>query len=169
MEESRLTYQEYKGKIVIKVYGKGTWVEGKTFLDFCEKKFKEGKEIYVDLKDCHIIDSTFLGIIASLVLKKRPLYLFHMESPHVLRSIKTLGLSKILPGGSRPELPREVKEWEIPLQVVKGREEKDLIAQAHRTLVEAVPENIEKFKDVLELLENEEEKSIRRIPWRRRK
>ncbi|GEM_PF-3414559 len=158
MKESKLTYQEYKGKVVVKVRGKGTWVEGKTFLDFCERKFKEGKEIYVDLKDCQIIDSTFLGIIASLVLKKRPLYLFHLESPHVLRSIKTLGLSRIFPRveeSAEAKLPQEVKEWEIPLQVVKGKEGKDLINQAHRTLVEAVPENIEKFKDVLELLENE--------------
>jgi len=172
MREGKLTYREYRGKVVLKVYGKGTWLEGKTFLNFCEKKFREGKEIYIDLEDCQIIDSTFLGIIASFVLKHQKLYLFRVKSPHILRSIKTLGLDKLFsPLGKErePEFPKEVKEWEISPQAVSSKEVKEIVAQSHQTLVEAVPANISKFKDVLDLLEKEEEKNIRRIPWRRRK
>ena len=157
-----LTYQEYKGKVRVKVIGKGSWVESKSFMNFCLKKFKEGKKMYIDLSNCQILDSTFLGTIASFSIKKNRIYLFNIKSPHIWRSLKSLGIAKVVPvlEDFRLEFPKEVKEWEIPPQSITRKEEMEVIANAHKTLVEVIPENISRFKDVLELLEKEEKKKI---------
>ncbi len=169
MDGSNLSYREYKGNVVIKIKGRGTWIIGKSLKDFINKKIREEKKIYLDLGECESLDSTILGIIAGFVIKGAPVYLFNVKSPYLLRSIRTLGLENILPVvSSLPEISPETREWKIPLLPVDRKEEMILITQAHKTLVQAVPDNLARFSDVLDLLEKEEKKELRKVTWRKR-
>jgi len=171
MKENALFYREYRGKVIVRVKGKGRWVEGKSFKDFCEKKFKEGKEIYLDLGECQILDSTFLGIIVAFLTQGKKIFLFNVKSPHIWRSIRTLGLEEIIPvinEEEAPSFPEEVKEWEIPVISLSLKEEKEIVSQAHLNLVKAVPANLSRFQGVLDLMEKVERESLRRIPWRKK-
>ena len=68
MSKNRILYTEVNDLIIIRIEGKGSWVESKPFLDFAETQLKKGKKIVVDLSDCELLDSTFLGTLAYLSL-----------------------------------------------------------------------------------------------------
>ncbi len=66
MKEGKILFSESGKLVIIRIIGKGSWVESKYFLEFCKRKMEEGKKVVVDLSECNLLDSTFLGILAYL-------------------------------------------------------------------------------------------------------
>jgi len=148
-----LLYTELGNLVIVRVECKGTWVESKAFLEFAKRKIKEGKEVIVDLSNCKMLDSTFLGSLAYLALKRGKIEIFK-PCKAVKRAISTLGLGKI------------IKEIDIPQGegkkgIVENKlspPEAETILLAHKSLVKAHPKNLPEFKDLIEMMEKELEK-----------
>ncbi|MCD6521354.1 STAS domain-containing protein [Candidatus Calescamantes bacterium] len=155
MSKNRILYTEVKDMIIIRIEGKGSWVESKPFLDFAETQLKKGKKIVVDLSDCELLDSTFLGTLAYLSLNYSGI---EISSPgkEVKRAITTLGLTKIL-RETKIKIPEE-KGKELEKHKLSPEERAKILMKAHRTLISIEPANLPQFKDLLELVEKENEK-----------
>lgn len=114
------------------------------------------RDFAVDLRDCELMDSTFMGTLAGMALKlgsdgKVRIMRANARNRDVL---KNLGLDRIL---SLEETGPEAPE---PLKEAVGRPaheaERDTIIEAHENLAAANPENAVRFKDVLEFLKQKE-------------
>ena len=152
MGNNRLLYSEFENIVILRVEGKGTWVESKTFLEFCEK-IPENKKIVVDLSSCKILDSTFLGSLAYLSIKRNGLEIFK-PGPEVRRAMKTLGLCKILHEVKIPEKMDVVKEI-INKKNLSASDAAKTILLAHKALLKVAPMNSPKFSDLIEIMEKE--------------
>jgi anti-sigma B factor antagonist len=115
----------------------------------------------LDLTDCVLMDSTFLGVLAGLGLKlnhpeaeksQRILELFNPNARilELLENLGVLQLFKITEGEIRfPEManPREL----APSQPTR-EEVKRTCLEAHKTLMEINPENVSRFKELAQFL-----------------
>jgi anti-anti-sigma regulatory factor len=116
----------------------------------------------IDLAACEIMDSTFMGTMAGIALRLREM---GSGSLTVLNAnvrnhslLENLGLDHLfsfnLPEGAS-QAPKQVASETLPAAGVDVATQQDTILSAHVALVEADPENEERFKDVLELLSQE--------------
>lgn len=118
------------------------------------------REFVVDLADCELMDSTFMGTLAGIALRLREmgsgsLSVLHPNTRN--RSLlENLGLDHLfsfeLPAGRRAApAPSET----LPPPAPDAATQHATILEAHEALVEADPENEARFKDVLELLKQD--------------
>src|SRR5262245_50527204 len=118
------------------------------------------REFIVDLADCAMMDSTFMGTMASVALRLKELGHGHLHIVHCgTRShqlLSGLGLDQIFDiysdGASAPEC--EALDEATKQQSSKSRkmDQAETMLDAHEALCEAAPENIFRFKDVLDFL-----------------
>ena len=149
-------------KIVwIKVEGKGSFLNSAGVKEFSKEMVNRGhREFVVDLRNCPVMDSTFMGTLAMIALRLREIGQGHLhvinlnERNHDL--LTNLGLDQLFtmdacgvkeaapvqPNTLKPESPDRAAQAETMLE-------------AHEALVEADPENLTKFKDVLEYLKQD--------------
>lgn len=146
----------------VRVEGKGSFLNSAGVKDFTKEMINRGhREFVVDLKNCPVMDSTFMGTLAGVALRLRELGQGHLhvinlnERNHDLLS--NLGLDQLF---SIDDLP--AKSGEEPAgRALDSTPEPDRTAraetmlEAHEALVEASPENLTKFKDVLEYLKQD--------------
>jgi len=149
--------------LIIKVVGKGTWVESETLKSFCEKKMQEGfTEIVIELKECKHLDSTFIGVLCGISLQRHKkgggrIALINI-SPVIEKTFKTLGLQNIVSLWPETSL-KNLKTEEITSEASSSRKGKmKHILEAHRILTEISPQSKEKFSDLLAQMEKEWEK-----------
>lgn len=155
MEGNRLLYSETDNLVIIRIEGKGTWVESKAFLEFCKRRIDEKKRIAIDLSACKLLDSTFLGSIAYLALKRDKMGIFS-PCAEVRRATKTLGLEKII---EEIQLPKGITgKGEIDKKKLSLQEQAEMILLAHKSLIKVDPGNLSEFKDLIETVEKEIEK-----------
>ena len=118
------------------------------------------REFVVDLKNCPVMDSTFMGTLAGMALRLREIGQGHL---HVINLnerncdlLKNLGLDQLFVMES-PSAKSVAAEGERSIDgELTGREERArTMLEAHEALVEADPENITKFKDVLDYLKQD--------------
>lgn len=109
----------------------------------------------LDLRECVTMDSTFLGVLAGLVLREnnaRPSIRLLNPNPRVLDLIENLGVLDMFEVRQDPspctlafeptyQGPPPTKE-----QITQN------CLQAHQTLMEINPENIPKFKEVTQFM-----------------
>lgn len=145
----------------IKVEGKGSFQNSAGVKDFAREMINRGhREFAVDLENCPVMDSTFMGTMAGVALKLREL------GQGELRVVKlnernrdllcNLGLDQLFKiadeeGGADPV------DAAKPLAASSNdkTERAQTMLEAHEALVEAAPENLTKFKDVLEYLKQD--------------
>lgn len=151
------------GQVVwVRVEGKGSFLNSSGLKDFTKVMLERGhREFAVDLRRCTVMDSTFMGTLAMIALRLRELGGGHL---HVLNLnernkelLSNLGLDLLF---TREECPAlngaKVETTPLPQQGGAGREAKEkTMLEAHEALVEADPENLAKFKDVLEFLKQD--------------
>jgi anti-anti-sigma regulatory factor len=150
-------------KIVwIKVEGKGSFLNSAGVKEFAKEMVNRGhREFIVDLRNCPVMDSTFMGTLAMIALRLREigqgsLHVINLnERNHDL--LTNLGLDQLFSMDACG-----VKEAGPPLRnTIPSAAADDRSAQAetmleaHEALVEADPENLTKFKDVLEYLKQD--------------
>ncbi len=124
------------------------------------------RQFVIDLENCELMDSTFMGTMAGIALRLREL---GSGSLTVLRAnerntslLENLGLdhlfSSSLPEGTKDPSAAQPTDEIPPGPVAGADDERATMITAHETLVEVSPANEAKFRDVIELLKQEPDK-----------
>jgi anti-anti-sigma factor len=142
----------------VRVEGKGNFLNSGNFKQFAREMVDRGyREFVVDLVDCVMMDSTFMGTMAGLALRLKELGQGHLRVVHCgersCQLLSGLGLDQLFQissnGARAPECGPLVSK---PLE--KKEQAKEMLA-AHEALCEAAPENLLRFKDVLDYLKQD--------------
>ncbi|MGZ5020642.1 MAG: STAS domain-containing protein [Chthoniobacterales bacterium] len=155
------------GKAVwVKVEGKGNFLNSGNLKDFTREMVQRGyREFVFDLENCAMMDSTFMGTMAGVALRLKELGHGHLHVVHCgqrSRDLLTgLGLDQIFEihanGANAPKC--EVLSMEAPAEpLVQKQEQAKQMLAAHEALCEAAPENLSRFKDVLDYLKQDLQK-----------
>ena len=147
------------GPIVwVRVTGRGSFLESGSLKEFGREMVNLGyREFVFDLQDCAMMDSTFMGTMAGMALRLKELGQGHLRVIHCgERSrdlLSGLGLDQIFDiqanGATAPECEDLEKTEDAK------REQAATMLEAHEALCEARPENLTRFKDVLEYLKQD--------------
>jgi anti-anti-sigma regulatory factor len=145
----------------VKIEGKGSFLNSGNLKEFAREMLDRGyREFVVDLADCAMMDSTFMGTMASVALRLKELGHGHLHIIHCgnrsQELLSGLGLDQIFDIRVNGERPPECEELERSatgrLPETQKKEQAETMLEAHEALCEAAPENIFRFKDVLDFL-----------------
>lgn len=141
----------------VRVVGRGSFQNSTGLKDFAAEMTSRGhREFIVDLEECELMDSTFMGTLAGIALKlgREGTLKVLRANPRNRKVLQNLGLDRIFsveesPAAAAPDL-HEASAGE-------AREAKrEAIIEAHENLVAANPANAVRFKDVIEFLKHKE-------------
>jgi anti-anti-sigma regulatory factor len=150
----------------VRVAGRGSFLNSGSLKEFAREMVNRGfRDFVFDLQDCVMMDSTFMGTMAGMALRLKELGQGRL---HVIRCgerskdlLSGLGLDQIFDiranGATGPECEELAKTNGVP---PKGstdakREQAGTMLEAHEALCQAAPENLTRFKDVLEYLKHD--------------
>ncbi|MGH7855770.1 MAG: STAS domain-containing protein [Candidatus Binatia bacterium] len=153
-------------RVLVRVVGRGTFQNGRALRAFSLEMIGQGcRQFYVDLAECHGMDSTFLGVLAGIGLRLGEvgqggcLSLCNIGGRD-RELVQTLGLDRVLrleacmPGALQRESAevelRELPGWEPRAQA--AGEAAALVLHAHDDLCRVDRGNEERFRDVIRLL-----------------
>jgi anti-anti-sigma factor len=145
----------------VRVEGKGSFLNSTGLKEFAKEMVNRGyREFVVDLKSCPVMDSTFMGTLAGVALRLRELGQGHLRVVNLNERnqdlLGNLGLDQLFSLGAEDE-PHSTEAAQEPLpaaapdKITQAR----TMLEAHEAVVEANPENLAKFKDVLEYLKQD--------------
>ena len=146
----------------VRVEGKGSFLNSGNLKEFARRMLDRGyREFVVDLAHCAMMDSTFMGTMASVALRLKELGQGHLHVVHCGNRSRELlfglGLDHIFDiranGATAPEC--ETLERGETSREERKREQAGTMLEAHEALCEASPENLFRFKDVLEYLKED--------------
>ena len=148
----------------VKVEGKGSFLNSGNLREFTREMVNRGyREFIVDLEKCAMMDSTFMGTMAGVALRLKELGHGHLHVIHCgerSRQLLTgLGLDQIFSihanGATGPhcELLQREAAGESPEE--KKNENAKQMLDAHQALCEAAPQNVARFKDVIDYLKQD--------------
>jgi len=155
--------------VCIRVQGKGSFQNSTGIKTFATAMILRGhRDFVVDLADCPVMDSTFMGTLTGVALRLREL---GQGGVHVINLnernsdlLAGLGLDQILSmdngrngdeafegdGVCRPDA-RDA----LPMEPTNQHSTAETMIAAHQALVDADPENFGKFKDVIDYLKQD--------------
>ena len=127
------------------------------------------REFYIDLQHCAMMDSTFMGTMAGVALRLKELGHGHLHVVHCgTRSrelLSGLGLDQIFSihtnGSVAPECESLDRAENPAKPSEQKREQAQTMLEAHEALCQAAPENLPRFKDVLDYLKQDLHHSTR--------
>jgi anti-sigma B factor antagonist len=138
----------------VRVTGRGSFQNSGGLKTFGEEMIRRGhREFILDLHECELMDSTFMGTLVGLALKTGEGGSFSVigANPRNREVLANLGLDRILHVRDQaPAAPADVAT--IPAAATQ----RDTIVEAHQNLAAVNPENAVRFKDVLEFLRQED-------------
>ena len=146
----------------VKVEGKGSFLNSGNLKEFTREMVNRGyREFVVDLENCAMMDSTFMGTMAGVALRLKELGHGHLHVVHCgerSRNLLTgLGLDQIFDihsnGTAAPKC--EELERENANGVTDKKQVSADMLDAHQALCDAVPKNFSRFKDVLDYLKQD--------------
>ena len=147
----------------VKVEGKGSFLNSGNLKEFAQEMVNRGyREFIIDLENCAMMDSTFMGTMAGVALRLKELGHGHLHVVHCgTRSrelLSGLGLDQIFSihsnGSTAPEC-ESLKARTRTSLAGKKREQAQTMLEAHEALCQAAPENFFRFKDVLDYLKQD--------------
>ena len=148
----------------VKVEGKGSFLNSDNLKEFARGMLDRGyREFVVDLADCAMMDSTFMGTMARVALWLRelgngPLNIVRCGSRNE-QLLSGLGLNRIFNidanGGSPPDCGSFEETLAAPSLEEQKKTQTKTMLDAHEALCEASPENVLRFKDVVDFLRQE--------------
>ena len=150
----------------VRVAGRGSFLNSGSLKEFAREMVNRGfREFVFDLQDCVMMDSTFMGTMAGMALRVKELGPGRLRVIHCgersLELLSGLGLDQILDiqsnGATAPECEELTKPTGAPAvgSADAKREQAGTMLEAHEALCQAVPENLTRFKDVLEYLKHD--------------
>ncbi|CAN5619371.1 hypothetical protein BH18VER1_BH18VER1_12920 [soil metagenome] len=147
----------------VRVEGKGNFLNSGNLKDFAREMVNRGyREFVVDLENCAMMDSTFMGTMAGVALRLKEIGHGHFHVVHCgerSRDLLTgLGLDQIFDihsnGAAAPECHGFETTKSVEPSEQKHEQAKEML-DAHEALCEAAPQNISRFKDVLDYLKQD--------------
>jgi anti-sigma B factor antagonist len=148
----------------VKVEGKGSFLNSGNLKEFAREMLDRGyREFVIDLADCAMMDSTFMGTMASVALRLKELGRGHLHVVHCRNRsrelLSGLGLDQIFDihtnGATVPECEELERGSTEQSRKNKKQEQAQTMLEAHEALCEAAPENLFRFKDVLDYLKQD--------------
>jgi anti-sigma B factor antagonist len=148
----------------VKVEGKGSFLNSGNLKEFAREMLDRGyREFVIDLADCAMMDSTFMGTMASVALRLKELGRGHLHVVHCRNRsrelLSGLGLDQIFDihtnGSTAPECDTLERGSRDKSRENKKQEQAQTMLEAHEALCEAAPENLFRFKDVLDYLKQD--------------
>ena len=142
----------------VRVEGKGSFLNSGNFKHFAREMVDRGyREFVIDLHDCMMMDSTFMGTMAGLALRLKELGEGHLRVVHCgqrsRQLLSGLGLDHLFQISANGAAPPECEALETSAPGKK--EQASQMLAAHEALCEVSPENLLRFKDVLEYLKQD--------------
>lgn len=148
----------------VRVAGRGSFLNSGGFKEFARAMVNKGyREFVIDLQDCVMMDSTFMGTMAGVALRLKELgqgelHVVHC-GPRSYDLLSGLGLDQIFDiqknGNAAPQCRLLGKDGPTNGTEAQKREQAGTMLAAHEALCEAAPENLTRFKDVLEYLKQD--------------
>lgn len=142
----------------VKVEGRGTFLNSGDFKQFTREMVNRGyRNFIIDLENCAMMDSTFMGTMAGVALRLKELGQGHLHVIHCgerSRELLTgLGLDQLFEIHSEGAVAPQCAAI-AAMPESKRETTRDMLA-AHEALCQAAPQNFSKFKDVLEFLKQD--------------
>jgi anti-sigma B factor antagonist len=146
----------------VRVEGKGSFLNSTGLKEFSKEMINRGhREFVVDLRNCPLMDSTFMGTLASVGLALRGLGQGELRVINLNERnrdlLTNLGLDQLftivldgVPVAAEPA--RQQPLTEAPADKLT---QKQTMLEAHEACVEADGANAAKFKDVIEYLKQD--------------
>ena len=121
------------------------------------------RSFIVDLNSCSVMDSTFMGTLAGIALRLREFgngrLVVRNANQRNADLLENLGLNNLFEIESKGSSAKSENHLEAaPLEPRDSTDRSDQAAcmiEAHEALVDADPENLARFKDVLEYLKQD--------------
>jgi len=148
----------------VKVEGKGNFLNSGNLKEFAREMVNRGyREFVIDLENCAMMDSTFMGTMAGVALRLKELGHGHLHVVHCgsrsLELLQGLGLDQIFSiysnGATAPECEKIEDSVKGGSAEEKKKEQAGTMLEAHEALCQAAPENFLRFKDVLDYLKQD--------------
>jgi len=150
----------------VRVAGRGSFLNSGSLKEFAREMVNRGfREFVFDLQDCVMMDSTFMGTMAGMALRLKELGQGHLRVIHCgersQELLSGLGLDQIFDiqanGAAAPECEELTQSNGNPPETSPDakRKQAGTMLEAHEALCEAAPENLTRFKDVLEYLKHD--------------
>lgn len=145
----------------VRVEGKGSFLNSTGLKEFAREMINRGfREFAIDLRNCPVMDSTFMGTLAGIALRLRELGQGNLRVTNLNERnndlLANLGLDQLFSMEGRSNEPA-AETAQVPL--VSAAPDKTTQAQtmleAHEACIEANGANAAKFKDVLEYLKQD--------------
>ncbi len=143
----------------VRVHGRATFKIGPALKQFGVTAIERGcSRVIVEMQDCVGMDSTFMGVLAGLATQIKK-----TDGEVVLRNIseknafliKMLGINHLVKIDTE-SVTGPMLGPSMPLQVgADKRQMTQTMITAHEALIEAAPDNMVKFKDVLVYLKDD--------------
>lgn len=157
--------------VCIKIAGRASFQSSVDFKTLINTLREHGhKRFVLEVSECQLMDSTFLGVLAGLGLKfsderngHDPASLELLNpSDRIFDLIENLGIEHLfqIHKGAAP-VAGELSPIEKPPSTPDRKETTRTCLEAHRLLMEINPANVAKFKDVTKFLEEDLKKQER--------
>ncbi len=146
----------------VKIAGRASFTSSIDFKMLLNELLQKGYVYFlVDLTECTLMDSTFLGVLAGFGLKmsvpqadkvQRALDLFN-PNPRIVELLENLGILQLFKVTQGEVTLPEKTETHDHMPANPTREEVTRAClEAHQTLMEIHPDNVSRFKDVTQFL-----------------
>jgi anti-anti-sigma regulatory factor len=142
----------------VRVEGNGSSTNSTALKDFAKEMIHRGaREFIVDLSNCAAMDSTFMGTLAGISLWLRELGEGVLSVVNLNKRnaelLCSLGLNQLF-NISVSAIKKDGQIFALPLDDDRTARPQTMV-EAHEALIKAVPENLPKFKDVIQYLKEE--------------
>lgn len=146
----------------IKVAGRGSFQNSGGIKEFSRQMMNRGfRNFIIDLKNCELMDSTFMGTVTGIALRLRELGQGKISAIHLNERnkdlLENLGLDRLIDinGDAPVEVAPAANDLQQTMEASGAESKRDIVLTAHEALAEADPQNAVRFKDVLEFLQQE--------------
>jgi anti-sigma B factor antagonist len=149
------------GMACVKIIGRANFTSSVDFKRLIQELQQRGySKLVLDLSECLLMDSTFLGVLAGLGLRmsngnpldEEPRIEMLNPNPRITDLLVNLGVAHLfrIISNNHPNADRFASQY---IAITPSREEISRTSlEAHRTLMDINPANVPKFKDVTEFL-----------------
>ena len=161
MSSANLSVLVGKNFACIKIAGRANFASSPDFKTLLNELAQKGfGHFIIDLGECVLMDSTFLGVLAGFGMKLNPNGApaergieLHNATARVSELLENLGAAHLFKTTSGPlQLPADVKTC-TPESINPTHEQITRTSlEAHQTLMAMNPENVARFKDVAQFL-----------------
>jgi anti-anti-sigma regulatory factor len=161
MAAANLSVLVGKNCACIKIAGRANFASSPDFKTLLDQLSQRGfRHFMIDLTDCVLMDSTFLGVLAGFGIKLNPngapaergIELLNATT-RVIELLENLGAVHLFNLSNGPlKLPEDAKAC-VPDSINPSHEQITRTSlEAHQTLMAMNPENVARFKDVAQFL-----------------